>query len=202
MVSIFLKSVILLISPGLFTLTSNGAGAYSLNARSIVQNGSFEIFNGWPLTPWYGVESLMTSWPNAPEGVNYASIAAYVYQPLATTRGQMYRLSFFAADDLLFSRSTTIDISWNGQSVATFTTQPHDYDPGQNRGLQIVWEHFSTAVVANGTSSILGFTPTGTEFYLDAVEVVPIPEPHPYVLWLMGMGCIGLSTRLKHTRTA
>ena len=149
------------------------------------------------VSPWIGERALMSGWPNAPEGVDYVTVDANIYQDLATTPGQLYQVSFFMAGDLYFGPSATVQVSWGGQGLAMFTTQPHPYDPTQNRSLQIVWEQFSLPLIANTAITRLDIeVASGTEFYLDAVEVVPIPEPSISLLTLLA----GIMTATKCER--
>jgi hypothetical protein len=152
------------------------------------------------VSPWIGERALMSGWPNAPEGVNYVTVNADIYQDLATSPRQLYQVSFFIAGDLYFGPSATVQVSWGGQSPTMFTTQPHPYDPTQNRNLQIVWEHFSLPLTANTSSTRLDFAVvSGTEFYLDAVEVVAVPEPS--VSLLIFLAGIILAMKLRHAKS-
>jgi hypothetical protein len=132
---------------------------------------------------------------NAPDGVNYAHIGS-VSQTFLTTAGQFYALSFYAAGDLYYGQTSTLRAYWGGAVAGDFITQPHVYDPDSNRDLQIVWERFSTTVVAESASTLLTFQSINdTALYLDQVQVVPIPEPPAGLLLLLGAVCLAINWR-------
>ncbi|MBI3416729.1 MAG: hypothetical protein HY043_15675 [Verrucomicrobia bacterium] len=184
-----------------FCAFSAEAQLVPLSPHNVVQNASFENFTGFPnmASPWSGFGELDTGWwGKAPDGGNFAHLDGYIFQSLTTVPGQSYQLSFFSAADLFVSPSATVSVTWAGQIVASFATVPHDYDPMQNRTGQIMWEKFSTTVVAETSPTILGFSPlNGTQFYLDNVEAIPIPEPESSVLFLFGAACIFVTVRLR-----
>jgi hypothetical protein len=166
-------------------------------AQNIVQNGSFEIvhFVPYSVPPWAPVPTLSYNWPNAPDGRNYADVVT-LSQTLSTTPGQAYRLTFDAAGDLYYGPTTTVQVDWAGATAAAFTTQPHPYDPTQNRFLQIVWEQFSLDLTANTTSSLLTFSAqNGSVIELDDVRVVAVPEP--LSLWLVSVGVLAMMPQLR-----
>lgn len=174
---------------------------YTLSPQNIVQNPSFEDFTGFPnmAIPWVGIDMMHTVWNDAPDGVNYTHLDGYIYQTLATTPGQRYQLSFFAAPDLVVNPSATIQVYWASQAVASFSTASH---PGTRPDIR-VWEQFSTTVVAETSSTVLGFAPlNNTQFYFDAVEAAPIPEPSGLIYFLFAAPCIFASARVRCERLA
>ena len=149
--------------------------------QSIVQNGSFEQVLYVPLRipPWDPVRwgALLGNWGNAPDGVNYIFVDA-IYQDLHTTFGQQYTLSFNVAADLFSEPSAQVSVFWGGQSLATFVTQPHGYNPEVNRYEQIVWESFSLPLTANDLTTRLEFqSANGVSYLFDNVRVEVVPEP-------------------------
>src|SRR5207237_1175088 len=107
------------------------------------------------------------------DGGNYAEIGA-ISQTVYTTPGRTYTLSFYAAGDLYEGQTSTVAVDWAGHTVATFTTQPHPYDPQVNRFLQIVWEKFSTTVSAVSSSTALTIHSINSGLLLDDV-VLAVP---------------------------
>jgi hypothetical protein len=157
--------------------------AASDSTQSIVQNGSFEQVTYVPLAldPWVlpNWQALLGNWDNAPDGGNYILVNT-LYQDLSTTPGQSYALSFDVAADRYSEPSAHVDVLWGGQIVATAVTQPHAYDPQQNRYEQAVWELFSTPVTAMGSTTRLEFeSGDGFAYLFDNVRVIPVPEPSP-----------------------
>jgi hypothetical protein len=159
-----------------------------------VQNGSFETITVVPgvetrARPWQGQLAYNEGWPNAPQGTNYARIST-AFQDVSTRPGGAYILTFSAAADLFDEQVGTIVISWGGQNIAAFKTKPHQYDPGRNRDLQIVWEGFQIPpVIAPSSLTRLEFgSPDSSGIWLDNVRLLEIPEPSPISLLLIGLG--------------
>jgi hypothetical protein len=173
--------------------------AFVAAAQNIVQNGSFEQVTYVPLRidPWVPVRwsALLGNWDNAPDGVNYILVDT-IYQDLLTAPGQQYTLNFNVAADLYSEPSARLRVLWGGASVATETTQPHLYNPQQNRYEQIVWESFSLSVVAGGPTTRLEFeSADGTDYLFDNVRVTVVPEPSPLPLAAVAL-CVLASREL------
>jgi len=174
-------------SPGLHVVTisaSNGLTSATSCSKTVtvfdttdqVRNGSFELTDsfGDPID-WALAGSWNLGWPNAPDGGNYAEIGG-ISQSVYTTPGRTYTLSFYAAGDLYQSSTSTVAVDWGGQTVGTFTTQPHPYDPEENRFLQLVWEKFTTTVTAVASSTVLTIRSTNnTGLLLDDVRILVVP---------------------------
>jgi hypothetical protein len=148
-----------------------------VGAQNIVRNGSFESTDLYGEPLYWSPVGMLLGWENAPDGRNYAYVGS-VSQTLATTPGQSYTLSCYAAGDLYASSTSTLEVDWGGHATADFTTQSHPYNSGVNRYLQIVWQRFSVTVTANSSSTPLTFQAiNNTGLLLDYVQVVPVPEP-------------------------
>jgi hypothetical protein len=175
--------------------------ASSAEAQNIVLNGSFEQTDAYGQPYNWSPVGMLLRWPNAPDGGNYAYIGT-VSQTLTTISGQTYTLSFYAAGDLYVSQTSTVNVGWGGQNAATFTTNPHPYDSGVNRYLQIVWQQFSTTVTASSASTLLSFTAANnTGLLLDDVRVIVVPEPTNIALLLIGAAATIVTLR-KRTLSA
>ncbi|HEY2952269.1 MAG TPA: hypothetical protein VGK40_06795 [Verrucomicrobiae bacterium] len=150
-------------------------------AQNLVQNGSFEFFSSVPFSmpPWGFVNiSLCVGFLNAPDGRNWATLGS-VYQDISTQPGQSYLLSFAAACDAYNQPLADIAAVWAGNDALVVTTQPlPPENPGVGRYDQLVWEHFSTTVVASTMVSRLSIgSPHSHVFHLDDVRLIPVPEP-------------------------
>lgn len=191
------------------------AGPEGADAQgSIAQNGSFETVGNRPLRvdPWVPVSwsALLGNWSNAPDGVNYILVDT-IYQDLTTSLGQQYMVSFHGAADLYSGPTAQIRALWNGSVAATFSTQPHTYNPQVNRYEQIVWEAFSFSVMAGGLNTRLEFqSANGIDYLFDNVRVVAVPEPSALSLTaVLLLGCtarrrlwvrkLHLTTNYEHT---
>ena len=162
-------------------------------AQNLVQNGSFEqvTYNPLRVNPWVAVswQALLLNWDNAPDGVNYILVST-IYQDLNTLPGQAYTLSFDVAADLYSEPSAHVDVLWGGQTLTQVVTQPHAYDPQQNRYEQAVWELFSMPLSASAPTTRLEFqSANGVAYLFDNVRVTVVPEP-PCVSLLIVVGLL------------
>lgn len=157
---------------------------------NIVQNGTFQaIFADWS----GNVPAILANWSTVPN--HYAALANDIYQDLPTTPGQQYAISFYAAADLYFGPSVTIQLSLNNQVSTSYVTPPYTYNPGINRTTQMQWEQLSSSFVASSSTTRLEFIDLNTyDFGLADVSVVPAPEPSSTTFLLM-VGAVLIFTR-------
>ena len=159
---------------------------------SLVQNGGFETgdFTGWTLdgTGVIGdmiynavVDAYSLSYGNGIYFIHSGTYGAFLgesgqlatlSQPLATSPGQGYRLSFWL-DNPESGIGQQFRLNWNTNSPAVsqiyYFTNPPAFG----------WYNFNFVVTATGTNTVLQFRteniPAG--FGLDDVSVLPIPPP-------------------------
>jgi hypothetical protein len=147
---------------------------------NIVQNGTFEGYN---FSYWSSLKAIDGN-ANAPNGI-YAQ-GGDVYQDLPTIPGQLYTLDFYAAADLYFGPSLTLEVALNSQSLASIITPPYTYNPGINRSDQMGWADYVYSFVGSANTMRLEFIDQNTyDFGLAAVSVVAVPEPATTVLILI-----------------
>jgi hypothetical protein len=161
---------------------------------NIVQNGNF----GSLFTDWSGLIAIVGD-PNAPNGK--FGLGGGPSQTLTTTPGQEYSLVFYAAADLYFGPSVTLDVNLNSQTLVSYETPPYSYNSGVNRYDQMHWESFTDTFTATSGTTALQFEDVNTyDFGLAAVSVVPVPEPTSIALLSAGIACgfFGLRRRLKN----
>ncbi|HEY1788196.1 MAG TPA: hypothetical protein VGJ73_08585 [Verrucomicrobiae bacterium] len=159
---------------------------------NIVQNGTF----GSLFSDWAGLVAIVNN-PNAPNGV--FGLGGGPSQTLETIPGQQYSLVFYAAADLYFGPSVTLDINLNNQTLVSYETPPYSYNNGINRYDQMHWESFTNTFTATSDATAIQFADENTyDFGLAAVSVVPAPEPPASLLLSMaGIVCIFFGLRRR-----
>ena len=167
-------------------------GAYSPStsqAANLVQNGGFESgdFTGWTNTGNTGFTTVANWAPHSgtfsawigPTGSN-----GFISQGLATTTGQSYTVSFWLAN---FVPGTTEEpngfhLSWGGSEIFSLVNAPlFGYTQ---------YSFVEQATSSSTTLTVGGFRNDPTFFYLDDVDVSPVPIPG--AVWLLGSGIVGL----------
>jgi hypothetical protein len=99
-------------------------------------------------------------------------------QVLTTSTGQSYSVMVGVAGDIQVSATSTLGIDWGGNQIGSFTTGPVSYDGTKQYVPQLQSTVFTTTVVANSSSEVLGLqTLNGTALWVEWVQVVPLPEP-------------------------
>jgi hypothetical protein len=164
-------------------LASMNASAFTVYMPSgnIVQNGTFA---NWNFDHWSGLIAIAGN-PNAPNGM--IALGGDIYQDFVTTPGQQYLLDFYAAADLYFAPTLSLNVTLSSQTVLSFTTPPYTYIPQINRSDQMRWAEYSISFTAASGSTRLEFVDLNTyDFGLSAVSVVPIPEPTSMTILIMG----------------
>jgi hypothetical protein len=169
-----------LVAGAVVTSTNARAFVVDLPQNNIVQNGTFAP---WNFDHWNGLIAIAGS-PPAPNGM--VALGSDIYQDLATIPNQRYMLDFFAAADLLFGPTVTLNVAVSGQSILSFSTPPYAYDPQTHRYDQMHWAEYSVPFTASSSSTRLEFMDMNTPYFgLSAVSVVPVPEPSFGVLLLL-----------------
>ncbi len=178
----------------LFILGLALAGLFGQPARAnLVINGNFATgdFSGWVNSDG----SIVIDSVFVPPGDTFDAAftgSGTLSQSIATTAGQEYTLSFSLLDEAGFfldsfivnfgGFSTTI----TGDTAPTYQTEVFDI-PGAD-------------IVGGDTLSFQGSNPSGQDWNLDDVSIVPvvsaIPEPRAVTI-LAGAGLIVLSLRLR-----
>lgn len=149
------------------------AGMQSLSSfggfTNLVQNGDFQSGTAG----WNGLVAIVGN-PNAPNGI--FGLGGDIYQTINTTPGRTYIISFYAAADLFFGSSLTLDLDFNGQTTAMIITPPYAYNNRTNRYDQMVWEQYSYAFMASSNVTRLEFNDRNTyDFGLAGVSMTQGP---------------------------
>ena len=199
------KFALLLAAAGLATFPAQAVDLVILSPLSIVQNGGFiETATTGPTlaAPWTAVGVLYGS-AYGVDGTPCTQIGSVpISQTLNTIPGQQYQISFYAAPDLTFYLSASFKVSWGDQTVATFSTPTYTYDNTKILFPQIdaAYNLYSVNVTAVGASENLQFVNlNGTQAFLDAVQVIPVPEPSMTAQFVT---CLVLMLLLKIGRTS
>ena len=172
-------------------------------AQEMVVNGGFETgslssFMQTGNTGFTGVDAPSAASGNFGAFFGPVGSVGRISQPLATTVGQSYLISFDLRNlsggtpnfyEVLFGNSQLFTAS--NSSVFGYT-------------------NFSTTAVATGTSTVLmfNFQHNPSFFLLDNVSVTPsrvtgaVPEPATWAMMLIGFGAIGVSLRRRRTVSA
>lgn len=135
---------------------------------------------------WIG----MVGNPNAPGGS--FDLGGDLYQNVSTTPGQSYDITFWAAANLYFGPSLTLDLAINGQTDATIITPPYTYNNRINRYDQMVWEQYNDSFIASSAITRIEFIDMNTyDFGLDAVSMAQVPDAAA-TMGLMGISVVSL----------
>ena len=156
--------------------------ATNLNAQSsIVHNGGFENgTEGWTL----GNLGMWVNFPDPAEGSIYAEVRTFTYQDLATVPGQTYHLQFAMAGNFNWPAPITMQISWGNDLVATPT-----WNPAGHTINNLGWIYSDFELLATAPVTRLEFLNPGQinqSPMLDTVSVIPVPEPSPFALLVLG----------------
>ncbi len=196
------QSLLLLLASGLFIPGVEAQSVFSLSPQNIVQRGSFEFWTGpfpAPPSPWVGNYGLAAGYDGAADGRNFATLTSttwFAAQTLTTIPSQAYQVTFAVSGNSSFPGLSIVQLSWDGVVVGN-TTWISPYTPGDGHNFD--WVYGSFDVVATSSSTLLSFqrnpasTSSGT--FLDAVQVVPVPEPSN--LCLLSIGVLALIANLR-----
>ena len=166
--------------------------------QSLVQNGGFETgdFSFWNFSgDDTGSKNLLVngvvyanSFGDGSTGMNWihsgtygaafgeSNKLAYISQPLPTSPGQSYLLSFWL-NNLFFPSSNQLAVNWNTNSTGTNTIFNQVNVPEID-----VWTNYLFVVTATSTNSVLQFGLENDYYYenyfgLDDISVQPAPAP-------------------------
>jgi len=179
------------------TTDTHALNTYTFSPDNIVKNPSFEILDtSTPdrFVPWHGQPGLYPNRTDTPDGKVTVAVnvqyTTYVSQVLNTIPGQEYRLSFFAQANWAVGQ-----VDWGGESCRWETDA---YAGGE----YVPYMQFSYTLTASSSSTTLGFSalPGGYNpgyYLLDAVEVVPVPEP---TIFALGLGTFLLAVLCRCKR--
>lgn len=179
---------------------------------NLVQNPGFETgdFTDWSISgPYAGVgmnQLILGVGPfilGSDPGPYSGSYAAYLggngsgnilSQPLATTAGQSYSLSFFLAVPASTfgpADGQFIEVEWDGTTLATL---------GQSYGATNGYSRYTYTVTGTGTDTLLfdAYSPSSA-FILDNISVA---APEPGVDGVLALGLVGLAAALRRRKKA
>jgi Protein of unknown function (DUF642) len=170
-----MKVLIGLVAAGLLLLAPAKSYSYyvAMPANNLIQNPYFaSLFSDWSGT-WAGIGNVWASAPN-----DNLCMAEDVYQDIPTAPGQMYSVSFYAAADIYFGQTVTVDLDINSQLLTSYTTPPNLTNPGSNRIDSMEWQNYTASFEAASSTTQVEFADANTyDFGLTSISVVPVPEP-------------------------
>jgi hypothetical protein len=156
---------------------------FSTNAQgALVQNGQFNSPDGMSIPGWSYPGYVWVPGGGA-DGGPYVGVSQYISQSLPTAPGQDYLLQFSikpVTPGIGQAGPYGIGVSWGSQ-------QPVVYQMTTSPG----WTMHQLLVTAESANTVLEFTqPYGAWPYLDAVSVVPVPEPSTLVTFCVGIAIL------------
>jgi len=152
-------------------------------SATLVTNGGFEDgdFTGW--TQSGNLASTTVGDSNAHSGTYAAWLGpvgsdGFLSQDLVTTPGQLYKVSLWLSNSA--SGTNNFAVSFGGLTASIYNANPFAYTQW--------W--FITQATSPLTTLTLGFRNDPYFFFLDDVDVSPVPIPG--AVWLLGSGIVGL----------
>ena len=163
------------------------SGAYSPStsqAANLVQNGGFEIgdFTGWTQSGNTGYTSVQSSFPlSGTFSAFFGPIGSdgFISQALVTTPGQSYTVSFWLQNGA--SGANDFRLYWDGSEIYNFFNAS---------AFGYTQYSFVEQATTSSTELSMGFRNVPNFFFLDDVDVSPVPIPG--AVWLFGSGIVGL----------
>lgn len=182
-------------------------------ATNLVVNGSFEqtpAFSGW--TTFYGFNAI-PGWNTGPYGVEVQQggvtvtpkdgnnvveldtfANSYIWQEIATTPGQEYKLSFFYSPRPGVSFDSN-KLVYKFGDLFTWTSADGIGATDGN------WYEITGTVIAQNTTTRLGFAAWGPSDsvggLIDQVSVTAVPEPETYAMLGVGLAAVAFARRRK-----
>ncbi len=127
-----------------------------------------------------------------------------IVQTVATTLGQMYRLTFYVGNAsptggnaINYTQPSTIAVSLDGGPAQNFTN-------AVNTPFGINYKKFSFKFLAAGPTALAfnNATVGDNMLGLDTVSVTAVPEPSMWAMLLAGFGFVGFATRRRNRALA
>lgn len=167
----------------------------ALPSNNLVQNPYF----GSGVADWSGSwVAILNAWSSMPN--DNAVLGQDIYQNISTVPGMTYNISFYAAADLYFTPSVTIDLKLNDQLFNAYVTPSYVYNSGENRYDQMHWQDITATYVASSSTTQLEFVDANTyDFGLTTISMVAVPEPTT-TAFLAGGAVLGLVLRYRRAR--
>ncbi|WP_315831151.1 VCBS domain-containing protein [Bradyrhizobium prioriisuperbiae] len=157
-------------------LITNGNMEGGLTQYTLAQNGAiYYLPTGWTGTPpSYATSSLYNTHSGDYSVIIYANPQGVLSQNVTTAAGTSYVIDFWARDQY---GTGVITVSWNGQTVGTYT-------PTSTNPLNTSYHEYQIVVTGTGGSAELSFAGTEGTFnnfdliYIDDVSVKTVaPSP-------------------------
>ncbi|HMP83876.1 MAG TPA: hypothetical protein PKA41_14345 [Verrucomicrobiota bacterium] len=174
-------------------------GNFTPGPPNIVQNGSFEttaspgdtaIHSYEEVVPpsWTGFCGSELGFEQAADGQNFVALrynGYFITQTLTTIPGQLYRISFAVAGYSGFPQMAIMEMKWGG-SVAGIVPWTSPNTTGNGLNYNWVYGSFDVIAVSSSTELMVRQSASSTALvtYLDAVQVIPIPEPSTWIFLL------------------
>jgi len=199
MKNLYLRLVLLILVTSCFARLARGQG-------TVIVNGGFDLPEGasYSIAPWVGTGTLLYTaggCQNADGPNSMGIISGLLYQDVATAPGQSYLLTFYVAGwapngPLPVIHNLAVDWGTQRVGVTSFDSTGRTF---QNMG----WVQETFQVQSSGALTRLAFSNPNSISnpnvpLLDAVQLVPIPEPASWVLLgLAGATVVARKWRLR-----
>lgn len=155
--------------------------------ENVVVNGSFE--NGWSNGPvgwgWTVNVGLGSGFSGSADGTSYAVVYGALFQDVATTPGQAYRVRYAVSGNSSFPGVSELGLSWDGSALGNVTwTSPNTTGDGRNYN----WVYGDYMALATGPLTRISFEGFGSSWrpLVDDVSVTAVPEPGTVTFFAVG----------------
>ena len=204
------------INLSIITLLLSTAAATPILAANLIQDGGFEqpvtstfvdvvapngtIIPSWDVTG--GSVDVVNAVGNgfdvgpAFEGTQYLDLngtsAGTLSQAFSTLSGNTYSLQFAYANNYNPPSSLTADVTVTGVSSTLLSTS---VTHGSSTAGNLNWTTFNETFTADGSLATLTFASQNSGnggVFLDAVSIMPVPEPSTEAIFLVGAAILGV----------